>query len=112
MIERPSFQRRGMRRFFGNTEELIMDVLWSQPDGLTTGEIVQCLTNYREKPVALTTVSTVTQHLVKKGLVSWEKQGQNRRLYRPAEPRAAFLRRIVAELMEDFPDVFSVGRQS
>jgi predicted transcriptional regulator len=92
-------------KYLGELEAAIMTFLWAR-GAATVREVVEALAARR--PIAYTTVMTVMQRLVAKGLLARSAAGR-RHVYRPAVSRAAFLGavsgRIVQELVADFGDV-------
>lgn len=57
-----------MVRERGQLEHEVMDALWDAPDGLSVRALVDCL----DGPPAMTTIFTVVERLVAKGLVRRE----------------------------------------
>ncbi|MFD7895252.1 BlaI/MecI/CopY family transcriptional regulator [Streptomyces sp. NPDC059568] len=83
-----------MRRL-GHLEAEIMDRLWTWDRPATVREIVDDINETR--PVAYTTVMTVTNILFTKGLLLRDNRQGRAWLYRPARSREAY----AAALMED-----------
>ncbi|MYZ34835.1 MULTISPECIES: BlaI/MecI/CopY family transcriptional regulator [unclassified Streptomyces] len=83
-----------MRRL-GHLEAEIMDRLWTWDRPATVREIVDDINETR--PVAYTTVMTVTNILFTKGLLLRDDRQGRAWLYRPARSREAY----AAALMED-----------
>ncbi len=61
-------------RGFGDLEAAIMDAIWSANEPLTVRHVVDQLN--RERPLAYTTVQTVTEILYRKGWLEREKEGR------------------------------------
>lgn len=64
-------------RGFGDLEAAIMDAIWSADEPLTVRTVVDQLN--QERPLAYTTVQTVTEILYRKG---WLQRGKEGRAYR------------------------------
>ncbi len=100
----PSFKpgRGGIRQVLGELEAEIMETLWRKNGWKTGREIYE---NMKEKKnLAYTTVLTVTDRLVKKGLIIKKKNQENTYIYCPAMSREEFKeeisRSVVKGLME------------
>lgn len=92
-----------VEKYLGELETEIMTVLWAGGE-LTVRDVLARL----DRPRAYTTVMTVMNRLVDKGLLRRTPEGGSYR-YQAALDRAAFLRRtsqrIVEELVADFGEV-------
>lgn len=92
-----------VEKYLGELEAEVMAVLWADGD-LTGREVLARLA----RPLAYTTVMTVMNRLVDKGLLRRTREGGSYR-YQAALDRAAFLhrtsQRIVEELVADFGEV-------
>lgn len=80
----------------GDLERAVMDVLWERSEPLTVREVGRALEN---RDLAHTTVMTVLDRLVKKGIVERKRHGRPWR-YQPVASRE----RYVSELMFDALD--------
>jgi predicted transcriptional regulator len=88
-------------REFGQLENAIMDVIWSEDRPLLVREVRERLTYTR--PVAYTTVMTVMTILYGKGVLRREKHGRAWR-YWPLEQRAEHDARLMAEILSSGTD--------
>jgi predicted transcriptional regulator len=88
--------RKGLGRTFGDIERAIMDLLWSR-SRITGKEVFKSLSQERE--IALTTVLTVLERLVKKGLVN-KKKGDIAYLFSPACTRDEFTEGVSQEVLK------------
>jgi predicted transcriptional regulator len=88
-------------REFGQLENAIMDVIWSEDRPLLVREVRERL-NYT-RPVAYTTVMTVMTILAGKGVLRREKHGRAWR-YWPLEQRAEHDARLMAEILSSGSD--------
>ena len=66
-------EKKGLKKFLGELEEKILNVLW-EGKKLTGREVFEKVS--KEKKVAYTTVLTVLQRMVKKGLVDKKKKDE------------------------------------
>jgi predicted transcriptional regulator len=73
-----------------------MDVLWEQPEPMTVRAVGQALGG---RPLAYTTVMTVLDRLVKKGLVTRTRTGRAW-AYRPSDGREAYIARLMLDALE------------
>jgi predicted transcriptional regulator len=83
-------------REFGQLENAVMDVIWSQDRPLLVREVRERL--HYARPVAYTTVMTVMTILYGKGVLRREKHGRAWR-YWPLEQRAEHDARLMAEIL-------------
>ena len=94
----------GLEVFLGPTEALLMDLMW-RLGGLTAKKALALIDSV-PKP-AHTTLITVLNRLVDKGLVRREKNGRSF-VYHPLQTRETFLKerieRIRSSLRSNFPD--------
>jgi len=86
---------RGLERVLGDLEAAIMESLWERPIPATIREVQEHLSTQRV--LAFTTVMTVMNRLVDKGLLVRTKVGRRHR-YRPALDREAFLTDVAYEI--------------
>lgn len=93
--------RFGLARLFGELEAGIMEALWSLGEG-TVGSVSAFLDARQQ----YTTIQTVLNRLVDKGVLERNGRSSGAVLYRPAEPRSVFLertsRQVVESLISDF----------
>ncbi len=89
-------ERKGLGRTLGDLERAIMDLLWSR-SGITGKEVFERLSQERE--IALTTVLTVLERLVKKGLVN-KKKGEVAYLFSAAYTRDEFTEVVSQEVLK------------
>ncbi|GMR04188.1 MAG: BlaI/MecI/CopY family transcriptional regulator [Thermodesulfobacteriota bacterium] len=95
--------KEGPARVLGHLEQEIMDLLWSR--GAMNGKDVH-RTIKHERPIAITTVLTVLDRLVKKGLVA-KKRGETVYLYKPLCTRDEFARELSGTLLKDIFEISS-----
>ncbi len=84
------------RRGFGELEQAIMEVVWAHEGPVTGREVVDELT--RSRRVAYTTVLTVMDRLVRKGLLAKQATGRAH-TYRPVESREAYTAKLMARML-------------
>jgi predicted transcriptional regulator len=84
------------RRGFGELEQAIMEVVWAHEGPVTGREVVDELA--RSRRVAYTTVLTVMDRLVRKGLLVKQATGRAHR-YRPVESREAYTANLMAKML-------------
>lgn len=84
------------RRGFGELEQAIMEVVWAHDRPVTGREVVDELT--RSRRVAYTTVLTVMDRLVHKGLLAKQAAGRAH-TYRPVESREAYTAKLMARML-------------
>ncbi len=93
-------------RPLGELEAAIMDIIWTRPADTTVREVLLCLR--RTPPPGYTTVATVMNRLVEKGVLRRTRSGKVD-LYRPVYDREGFQRRVsgaaVRGLVHEFGDV-------
>lgn len=88
--------RKGLGHVLGDLEKGIMTILWVR--GEATGrEVLDEIRSSRE--IAFTTVLTVIERLVKKGLVV-KTRGENAYIYRPRYTRDEFTRQVSQEVLK------------
>ncbi|MFQ5585360.1 MAG: BlaI/MecI/CopY family transcriptional regulator [Thermodesulfobacteriota bacterium] len=93
--------RKGLGSTLGELEQAIMDHLWGC--GEATGkEVFEGLR--REREIALTTVLTVLERLVKKGLIK-KRKGESANLFTPACTREEFTRGVSEEVLKGVLDL-------
>lgn len=98
--------RPGTRKFLGDLESEIMEILWQKPEdeGVSVRDVYEVLRSRR--PIAYTTVMTTMSRLVKKGLLRVDK-GRQTYSYRPLSTKREFVARsvgrIIDSMLQDFP---------
>lgn len=97
---------RGLGVLLGSTEAKLMELVWEQTTLTVKSALFHLDQNDRR---AYTTVMTVLNRLVDKGLLTRERDGRNY-VYRAALDRESFVTerigRIQTCLKKNFPDVF------
>lgn len=93
--------KAGLGRVFGDLEKSVMDVLWEK--GEATGrEVFEEIGKGR--PLAFTTVLTVMDRLLKKGLIKRIKRGKLF-VYEPSMSRDDFVRQVSREVLQGILDI-------
>ncbi|SYZ74178.1 Transcriptional repressor, CopY family (fragment) [Candidatus Zixiibacteriota bacterium] len=103
VIYHPS--RPGLEKFWGKLEAELLEIIWS--NGPMT--VKRALFFIRKKRLyAYTTIMTMMNHLVNKGILRREKQGHSF-MYYPTVSKDEFLRsaadEIISGLLADFPEI-------
>jgi len=98
-IFRPT--RKGLGRALGDLEKDIMDILWAK-GGVTGKEALEEIS--RSKKAAITTVLTVLDRLVKKGIVKKTK-GESVYIYTPALTKDEFTDMVSQAVMRGVLDI-------
>jgi predicted transcriptional regulator len=83
-------------RGLGELERAIMEVVWAADGPVTGRTVVDELT--QERPVAYTTVLTVMDRLVGKGLLHRQRRGRAH-TYRATSSRAAYTAELMASVL-------------
>lgn len=101
------FNQDGLRKFLGDLECEIMELVWKQANPtVTVRDIYDSLKKQRE--IAYTTVMTTMVRLSEKGLLNIVDKVGLANCYSPAQGRQEFLRGAVAMVLEifvrDFPE--------
>lgn len=103
---------QGIRKFLGELEVEIMDLLWTEKRPVTVRDVLTALNSRRDQPYAYTTVMTVMTHLADKDLLARALIGQTYE-YRVAWSRDEFLRRaakqVADEMVADFGEAAIAG---
>lgn len=86
---------------FGDLEAAIMEAIWSADEPLTVRTMVDQLN--QERPLAYTTVQTVTEILYRKGWLQREKEGRAYR-YWARRSREDYTAGLVEEALSAAPD--------
>lgn len=87
---------RAPRRGFGELEQAIMEVVWAHEGPVTGREVVDELA--RSRRVAYTTVLTVMDRLVRKGLLAKQATGRAHS-YRPVQSREVYTANLMAKML-------------
>lgn len=98
-------QKDGSNKILGKLEQEILDSLWEK-GGLSGKEIHGSIKNSRE--VALTTVLTVIERLVKKGIVLKDK-AKGIYVYKPAFSKDEFAKEFSQEIFRDIFEISASG---
>jgi predicted transcriptional regulator len=85
----------------GELERAIMQVVWAADGPVTGRAVVDQLT--RARPIAYTTVLTVMDRLVQKGLLTRQRAGRAH-TYRAAQSRAAYTAELMASVLGSSDD--------
>ena len=93
--------KAGLGRVLGDLERLVMDILWNRGD-VTGREVLEEIEKTR--PLALTTILTVMDRLLKKGLIKRKKRGWVF-VYTPSISRDDFVRQVSEEVMQGILDI-------
>ena len=88
-------------RGLGELERAIMEVVWAADGPVTGRTVVDELT--RERPVAYTTVLTVMDRLVGKGMLRRQRRGRAH-TYRATRSRAAYTADLMASVLGSSDD--------
>jgi predicted transcriptional regulator len=83
-------------RNLGELERTVMDVLWEQRGPMTVRAVGQALAG---RELAYTTVMTVLDRLVKKGLATRTRTGRAW-AYTPSDGREAYIARLMLDALE------------
>lgn len=93
--------KAGLGRVLGDLERSVMDILWNRGD-VTGREVLEEIEKTR--PLALTTILTVMDRLLKKGLINRKKRG-GIFVYAPSISRDDFVRKVSEEVMQGILDI-------
>ena len=94
---------KGLGKVLGRLEQQIMEVLWESA-GLTGKEVLSELRRSRE--IAMTTVFTVLDRLVKKKLLN-KKKGESFYVFTPIYSKEEFTRGVSEEVFKGVMDLMS-----
>jgi predicted transcriptional regulator len=99
------FNQTGLRKFLGDLECEIMELVWKKANPtVTVREVYDILR--RERQIAYTTVMTTMVRLAEKGLLRIVDKVGLANCYAPAEGKAEFIRNTVARILEIFTKEF------
>src|SRR3972149_2191660 len=93
--------KAGLGRVVGDIEKPVMDVLWDR-DEVTGREVFEEVS--RGRPLAFTTILTVLDRLLKKGLIRRTKRGRLF-VYTAAMSRNDFVRQVSHEVLQGIMDI-------
>ena len=93
--------KAGLGRVLGDIEKPVMDVLWDR-DEVTGREVFEEVS--RGRPLAFTTILTVLDRLLKKGLIRRTKRGRLF-VYTAAMSRDDFVRQVSHEVLQGIMDI-------
>lgn len=111
--ENASFRinQRGLRKFLGDLECEIMELVWKKANPtVTVREVFDSLR--QERPIAYTTVMTTMVRLAEKGLLKIVDKAGLANCYVPEENREEFLRNTVSMVLDIFLKQFPEEAQS
>ncbi|MFQ5736660.1 MAG: BlaI/MecI/CopY family transcriptional regulator [Thermodesulfobacteriota bacterium] len=97
------FKNEGLGKVLGSLEQEIMEVLWDSP-GATGKEVLEEIR--RSRSIAVTTVFTVLERLVKKGLVRKSK-GESVFTFEPVQTRDELASVVSREVLKGVFDLWS-----
>ena len=93
--------KAGLGRVLGDIEKPVMDVLWDR-DEITGREVYEEVS--RGRPLAFTTILTVLDRLLKKGLIRRTKRGRLF-VYTAAMSKDDFVRQVSQEVLQGIMDI-------
>ena len=93
--------KAGLGRVLGDIERLVMDILWSRVE-VTGREVLEEI--QKERPLAFTTILTVMDRLLKKGLIKRKKMG-GVFVYAPSISRDEFVKQVSEEVLQGILDI-------
>lgn len=93
--------KAGLGRVLGDIERLVMDILWSRGE-VTGREVLEEI--QKERPLAFTTILTVMDRLLKKGLIKRKKMG-GVFVYAPSISRDEFVKQVSEEVLQGILDI-------
>lgn len=93
--------KAGLGRVLGDIERLVMDILWSRAE-VTGREVLEEI--QKERPLAFTTILTVMDRLLKKGLIKRKKMG-GVFVYAPSISRDEFVKQVSEEVLQGILDI-------
>jgi len=93
--------KAGLGRVLGDLEKSVMDVLWEMSEA-TGREVFEEIE--KKKPVAFTTVLTVMDRLLKKGLIKRIKKG-GLYVYKTTLSKDDFVKQVSEEVLQGILDI-------
>ena len=101
------FNQDGLRKFMGDLEVDIMELVWKKANPTVTVRDIYELLRQR-RPIAYTTVMTTMVRLAEKGILKIVDRVGLANLYAPEQSRDQFVQGVVSKVMgiffEQFPD--------
>jgi predicted transcriptional regulator len=101
------FNQAGLRKFLGDLECEIMELVWQTTKPVVTVRDIYELLKH-ERPIAYTTVMTTMVRLAEKGLLRIVDKSGLANCYIPAEGREEFILNTVGHILDifitEFPD--------
>ena len=95
------FNQTGMRKFLGDLECEIMELVWKKAKPTATvREIYEVI--YKQRGIAYTTVLTTMSRLAEKGILRIVDRTGLANCYAPAESRDQFIKRSVSHVLKIF----------
>src|SRR3972149_8688189 len=91
----------GLGRVLGDLERLVMDVLWNRGE-VAGREVLEDIV--KERALAFTTILTVLDRLLKKGLIKRKKKG-GIYVYAPSISRDDFVKQVSEEVLQGILDI-------
>jgi predicted transcriptional regulator len=99
------FNQTGLRKFLGDLECEIMELVWKKANPtVTVREVYDILR--RERQIAYTTVMTTMVRLAEKGMLRIVDKVGLANCYTPSESKAEFIRNTVARILQIFTKEF------
>ncbi len=101
------FNQEGLRKFMGDLEVEIMELVWKKANPTVTVRDIYDLLRQR-RPIAYTTVMTTMVRLAEKGILKIIDKSGLANCYVPEQSRDQFLQSVVSKVLtiffEEFPD--------
>lgn len=101
------FNQEGLRKFMGDLEVEIMELVWKKANPTVTVRDIYELLRQR-RPIAYTTVMTTMVRLAEKGILRIVDKAGLANCYTPEQSRDEFLQGVVSKVMgiffEQFPE--------
>lgn len=99
------FNQDGLRKFMGDLEVEIMELVWKKANPtVTVRDIYELLR--QKRPIAYTTVMTTMVRLREKGILKDVDKAGLAICYAPEQSRDAFLQNVVSKVLAIFLDQF------
>ncbi len=92
-------QNQKVGKVLGELESEVMEVIWQSPNSVSVRDITEIL--QKKRKIAYTTVMTIMNRLVDKGLLN-RKQDGRAYLYKGAVSKDKFLTRISRQIIKNF----------
>lgn len=101
------FNQEGLRKFMGDLEVEIMELVWKKANPTVTVRDIYELLRLR-RPIAYTTVMTTMVRLAEKGILRIVDKAGLANCYTPEQSRDEFIQGVVSKVLgiffEQFPD--------